>query len=78
MYLIKIYFILGLAMLLAVLWDFKIVPKTSSRLIKRAGDTESGFALIANAIRNLIVMGAFAFFFWPAVVWLEYHGEREK
>lgn len=78
MYLIKIYFILGLAMLLAVLWDFKIVPKTSSRLVKRAGDTESGFALITYAIRNLVVMGAFAFFFWPAVVWLEYRGEKEE
>ncbi|VVC83515.1 hypothetical protein [Sideroxydans sp. CL21] len=78
MFLIKIYFILGLAMLLAVLWDFKIVPKTSSLLIKQAGDTESGFALIINAIRNLLVMGVFAFFFWPAVVWLEYRGESEK
>ena len=75
---LKIYFILGLAMVLVVLWDYKCLPKTASRLTKPAGEGESGFALIANAIRNMLVMALFAFFLWPVVVWMELRGVREK
>jgi len=75
---LKIYFILGLAMALVVLFDYKILPKTASRLTKPAGEGESGFALITNAIRNMLMMALFAFFLWPVVVWMELRGEKEK
>ena len=75
---LKIYFVLGLAMALVVLFDYKILPKTASRLTKPVGEGESGFALITNAIRNLSVMALFAFFLWPVVVWMELRGEKEK
>jgi hypothetical protein len=78
MYFFKIYFILGLAMLFVVLWDFKNVPKTASRLTKQAGENESGFSLITNAIRNLMLMVLFAFFLWPVVVGMELSGGKEK
>lgn len=50
------------------LWDFKNVPKTPIQFIKQACEDESSFALITNAIRNLVVMGFVAFFLWPVVV----------
>jgi hypothetical protein len=78
MYFIKIYFILGLAMLLVVLWDYKYVPKTASRLTKQAGENESGFSLITSAIRNLMLMALFAFFLWPVVVGMELFGKNES
>ena len=78
MYLIKIYFILGLAMLLVVLWDFKKLPKTARLLTKPPAEHVSGFALIANAIRNMVLMALFAFFLWPLVVVIEVIGDKEK
>jgi len=75
---LKIYFILGLAMVLVVLFDYKILPKTASRLTKPAGKDESGFALITNAIRNILMMALFAFFLWPVVVWMELRAGKKK
>jgi len=74
----KIYFLLGLAMVLVVLYDYKILPKTANRLTKPAKEGETGFALIVNAIRNMLLMALFAFFLWPVVVWLELRGASEK
>jgi len=73
---LKIYFILGLAMALVVLFDYKILPKTANRLTKPAGHGETGFALITNSIRNMLVMAVFAFFLWPVVVWMELRKEK--
>lgn len=78
MTIVNVYFILGLAMVLVVLWDYKCLPKTASRLTKSAGEKESGFALIANAIRNLLLMALFAFFLWPVVVWMELRDGKGK
>ncbi len=78
MYVIEIYFILGLAMLLVVLWDYKFVPKTASWLTKKAEEGEAGFALIVNAIRNLTLMALFAFFLWPLVVVMELSDKKQK
>ena len=75
---IKIYFILGLAMLLVVLWDYKILPKTAKRLTKPAGENDSGFALITRPIRNYLLMALFAFFLWPVAVMIELYGGKEK
>lgn len=75
---LKIYFVLGLAMALVVLFDYKILAKTASWLAKPAGEGKSGFALITNAIRNILVMALFAFFLWPVVVWMELSAEKEK
>ncbi len=55
MFLVKMYFILGLAMFLVVLWDYKYLPETAKRLMKQPGD-KSGFSLVVLAVRNLIVM----------------------
>jgi len=55
MYFVNIYFILGLAMLFVVLWDYKYLPNTASRLVKQPGD-KSGFSLVVLSVRNLIVM----------------------
>jgi len=77
MYFVKIYFILGLAMLFVVLWDYKYLPKTSSRLVKQPGD-ETGFSLIVLSVRNLMLMAMFAFFLWPLIVVLELSGKSEK
>jgi hypothetical protein len=77
MYFIKIYLILGLAMLLVVLWDQKYVPKTASRLTKQPEDNGSDFSRIANAIRNWTVMLLFALFLWPAVLIMEL-SEKKK
>ena len=78
MYFLKMYFILGLAMLLVVLWDYKYLPKTANRLTRQAGQNKSGFSLITNSIRNLTLMAFFAFFLWPVVVVMELFGEKEK
>ena len=78
MYFIKIYFILGLAMLFVVLWDQKNVPKTASQLTKQPEDNGSDFSRFANAIRNWTVMALFAFFLWPVVVGMELSGKKEK
>lgn len=75
---LKIYFILGIAMVLVVLWDYKILTRTASRLTRPVGEKASSFAVIANAIRNMLVMTLFAFFLWPAVVWFELRGGKDK
>jgi hypothetical protein len=77
MYFIKIYFILGLAMCLVVLWDYKYLPKTANRLVKRPGD-KTGFSLVVLAVRNLMLMTLFAFFLWPLVVVIESSGAGKK
>jgi len=77
MYFVKIYFILGLAMLFVVLWDYKYLPNTASRLVKQPGD-ETGFSLIVLSVRNLMLMAMFAFFLWPLIVVLELSGKSEK
>jgi len=66
--LISIYFTLGLAMLLVVFWDYKRLPNTARRLGKAPNKNDSGFALIANEIRNMALMALFGFFLWPVVV----------
>ena len=38
MFIVKIYWLLGLAMLLVVLWDYRCLPKTTTRLVKQPGD----------------------------------------
>jgi len=75
---IQIYFALGSAMLLVVLWDYQSLPKTAKRLTKQAGENAKGFALITNAIRNLTLMALMGFFLWPIVVWLEMFTEGDK
>ncbi len=77
MFLVKMYFILGLAMFLVVLWDYKYLPETAKRLMKQPGD-KSGFSLVVLAVRNLIVMALFAFLLWPVVVMMESSGVRKK
>lgn len=77
MYLIKAYLILGLAMCLVVLWDYKCLPGTAGRLVKQPGD-KTGFSLVVLAVRNLTLMALFAFFLWPLVVALELSGIRKK
>jgi hypothetical protein len=76
MYFVKMYFILGLAMIFVVLWDYKYLPKTAKRLVKQPGDI-SGFPLIVLAVRNLTLMALFAFFLWPLVVVLELSGTKD-
>lgn len=73
-----IYFILGLAMVLVVLWDYKYLPQTANRLIKQSEDNVSGFTHIALAVRNFMLMALFAFFLWPVVVGMELFGNKEK
>jgi hypothetical protein len=75
---IKIYFILGLAMVLVVLWDYKFLPKTAKRLVKPAVENDSGFAPITRSIRNYLLMALFAFFLWPVAVAIELYGGKEK
>jgi len=76
--LIKIYFILGLAMVLVVLWDYKTLPETARRLTKHAQDKKENFSRIAEEIRNWAVMVFFAFFLWPMVLLIELFGRKEK
>lgn len=77
MYFVKIYFLLGLAMFFVVLWDYKYLPNTASRMVKPPGD-KSGFALVVLSVRNLIVMALFAFLLWPLVVLFELSGKSKK
>ena len=77
MYLIKAYFILGLAMCLVAIWDYKYLPGTAGRLVKPPGD-KSGFSLVVQEVRNLTLMASFAFFLWPLVLALELSGVRKK
>lgn len=77
MYLIKTYFLLGLAMCLVALWDYKCLPGTAGRLVKQPGD-KTGFSLVVLAVRNLTLMALFAFFLWPVVVALELSGTGKK
>jgi hypothetical protein len=77
MYIVKIYFILGLAMLFVVLWDYRCLPKTAARLVKQPGD-KTGFHLIVLSVRNLVLMALCAFFLWPLVVAMELSGSGEK
>lgn len=75
--LVKLYFILGLAMFLVACWDFKFLPNTAKRLEKKISG-EKGFALIALSVRNLAVIALFAFFLWPAVLVMEMSGSRKN
>ncbi len=75
---IKIYFLISVVMVLTVLWDFKIVPKTARRYTKELADKKSEFAPIVLAIRNLLVMTALAFFIWPAIIWWEIFDNESK
>jgi len=75
---ISIYFILGLTMLLVVFWDYKRLPNTARRLGKAPKQNDTGFALIANEIRNMTLMALFAFFLWPVVVAWEVRGGKDK
>jgi hypothetical protein len=77
MYLIKAYFILGLAMCLVVLWDYKCLRATAARLVKQPGN-KTGFSLVVLAVRNLTLMALVAFFLWPLVVALELSGKGKK
>jgi hypothetical protein len=77
MFFVKIYFILGLAMFLVVIWDYKYLSNTANRLLKQP-DNKSGFSLIVLSVRNLMVMAIFAFFLWPLVVVLELSGKNVK
>lgn len=74
---VKIYFILGLAMFLVALWDYKYLHRTADRLVKKPGD-KTGFALVVLSVRNLMVMTSFAFFLWPAVVVFELSGPGRR
>ncbi len=85
----KIYFILGLAMLLVVLWDYRKLPATARRLTKqppgeaaqpkRSSQSEpSQFSRIALDVRNLTVMALVAFFLWPVVIVLELLGSKDR
>lgn len=78
MYFIQIYFFLGIVMVLVVLWNFKTVPKTAGRFTKKPGAKETDFALIVLAIRNMTLMALLAFFVWPAIIWLEAVGDKDK
>ncbi len=77
MYFINIYFILGLAMLLVVLWDPKNLTKTANRLVKQA-ENKTGFSPIAQEILKWVVILLVAFFLWPLVVIMELSGKKEK
>jgi hypothetical protein len=77
MYFVNLYFMLGLAMLLVVLWDYRRLPKTAARLVKQPGD-KTGFSIIVLAVRNLMLMALVAFFLWPLVVVIELSGTGEK
>jgi hypothetical protein len=71
MYFVKIYFVLGLAMALVVLWDYKKLPQTARRLTRQLPEHGSQFSQIALEVRNMAVMFLFAFFLWPVVVYME-------
>jgi len=74
----QIYLILGLAMVIVVLWDYKNLPETAKRLIRQPQGKEGSFSRIAGEIRNWVVLISFAFFLWPLVVLFELTGKRDK
>jgi hypothetical protein len=74
----QIYFILGLAMVIVVLWDYKNLPETAKKLTKQSPDKEGSFSRIAVEIRNWAVMITFAFFLWPLVILIELTAKRDK
>jgi hypothetical protein len=76
-YFLKIYFILGLAMCIVVLWDVNMLPVTAKRLVKPPGE-RTGFARIVLAVRNLTLMTLFSFFLWPLVVLIELSGRSKR
>jgi len=78
MSIVQIYFILGLAMFLAVLWDYRKLPVTTHRLTKQPDENVTGFSGIVLEVRNLAVMSLFAFFLWPVVAFWEIAGAKEK
>ncbi len=71
MSIVKLYFVCGLAMALIALWDYKKLPRTAQRLTRQTPKTGSQFSRIALDTRNMVVMVLFAFFLWPAVVYME-------
>ena len=79
MSLTQIYFILGLALFLAVLWDYKILPETARRLTKPPPDENAaGFSRIALESRNFAIMAVFVFFLWPVAVFWEITGAKKR
>lgn len=75
---VKIYFTISLAMLLAVLWDYKKLPATARRLTKPQDGNVTGFSVIVLGIKNMTIMALFAFFLWPVVVFWEVTAPKEK
>ena len=81
MSLTQIYFILGLALFLAVLWDYKILPETARRLTKQPKQPDEnapGFSRIALESRNFAIMAVFVFFLWPVAVFWEITGAKKR
>ena len=84
MSIIQIYFILGLAMFLAILWDYKVLPETARRLTKQpkqSGQTDennAGFSRIALESRNFAIVAVFVFFLWPIAVYWEITGAKKQ
>ncbi len=74
MSIVKLYFICGLAMALVALWDYRKLARTAQRLTRQAPASGSQFSKLALDTRNMVVMVLFAFFLWPAVVYLELSG----
>lgn len=77
MSLVQIYFVLGLAMFLAVLWDYRKLPATARRLTRLPDENVTGFSGVVLEVRNLAVMSLFAFFLWPVVVFWEIAGAKK-
>ena len=78
MSLTEIYFTLGLAMFLAILWDYKILPETARRLTKQPDENAVGFSRIAREVRNFAIMALFVFFLWPIAVFWEITGVKKQ
>jgi len=78
MSLTQIYFVLGLAMFLGILWDYKILPETSRRLTKQPDENAAGFSRIALESRNFAIMAVFVFFLWPVAVFWEITGAKNQ
>lgn len=73
-----IYFILGIAMFVVILWDYRKFPMTAKRLTKQSDKGLTSFAHISLESRNLAVMTFFAIFLWPLVLFWEITGARKK
>ena len=78
MSLTQIYFVLGLAMFLAILWDYKVLPETARRLTKQPDENKAGFSRIALESRNFAIMALFVFFLWPMAVFWEITGTKNQ